>query len=45
MKKLNITRTFGEHSACRCLDKIFYNLTEKTGIHEKLTLLRYPGDK
>lgn len=43
MKKLNITRTFGEHSACHCLEKIFHNLIEKTGVHEKLTLLRCPG--
>lgn len=35
MKKLNIVRTFGEHSACHCLEEIFHNLTEKKGMHEK----------
>lgn len=43
MKKLNITRAFGEHSACCCLEKMFHNLTEKTEVHGKLTLLRRPG--
>lgn len=35
LKKLNIPRTFGEHSACHCLEKIFHNLTEKKkGMYE-----------